>query len=208
LGYHNLDEFAQAEDKYLAACTLYEQIGDLSNVASALNNLADLELGRDNPPAAVRYLERAQQIAAGREDSYLQALIDYTFGVAWVVLGDLPNASRVTEEGLALATTKQYIVLQSGFWGLMGQISILRGDAKNAMTSFDKSMDLLVTNNIQSKFEWSVLYSKYGEFLCGQENTRERGCEFLGRALALTREMGPTKRTQDLERLVQKNCVM
>lgn len=207
LAYHNLDDFDQAETKYLAACALYEQIGDFSNLASVLNNLADLELGRDRPPAALPYLERAQLLAQGRQDSYLQALIDYTYASAWVALGDQKQAQQVIAQGLELSAQKQYIVLQSGFWVLAGELNGSGGDVSAATTAFEQAIALLTVNQIDSKFEWSVLYTKYGEFLCAHAQANARGCEYLGKAVALAREMGAHKRTFELENLIQKYCV-
>ncbi|MBI4675162.1 MAG: CHAT domain-containing protein [Chloroflexi bacterium] len=207
LAHHNLEALDTAASYYERALELYEKIGDLGNVGSVLNNLGDLELGRENYTQALIFLERAQKIALARDDTYLQTLLYHTKAETCAAMHDHDRALAQTELGLKVALQFEYFVLQAALHRTRGEIFVSRGDRTPAQNEFNAAREILASTKVQDMSEWLAFCTSYGKFLLSDETQRAAGCDYLRRALEYAHNLGATNQAHTLEALLAPECV-
>lgn len=206
LAYQRMGNEDSAVQHYQVAVELYEKGWDLVAVASALNNLGDLEMVRGNYADAIRHLERARQLADEHDDSFYRVLIRYTLSDTYFRARQLQHAHEVLRGGLAIPEAPEYAALYAGLRRIEAQVFAAEENGVEALAAFERSLECLTKNQVLDKYEWMALYHQFGDFLAQAAATRARGCEYLNQALAHANELNATGDAVKIRQILLEHC--
>ena len=142
----------RARELYERTLALCEKIGARELRATALNNLALLDLSTGNPSSALRRSLEALQLAAGYQDVEID--VRRALGIAHLRLGDLDSSRRELEAALALSRERQDRVRESQVIAVLARTERSAGDPRRALELLEEGVDILEGSAPRS-WRWS-----------------------------------------------------
>ncbi len=131
----------RARELYGRTLELCEKIGARDLQATALNNLALLDLSTGNPASALRRSLEARQLAAGYQDVEID--VGRALGMAHRQLKDLEPSRRELEAALALSRERQDHVRESQVIPVLARTERDAGNPRRALELLEQGVDIL-----------------------------------------------------------------
>lgn len=138
---------ARARELYERTLALCGKIGARRLQATALNNLALLDLRTGSPSSALRRSLEALRLAAGYQDVEID--VRRALGMAHLRLGDLEPARRELEAALALSRERQDHVRESQVIPVLARTERRAGDPRRALDLLERGVEILETVRAQ-----------------------------------------------------------
>ena len=132
---------SRARELYGRTLELGEKSGARHLRATALNNLALLDLNAGNPAGALRRSQEALRLAAGRQDVEID--VRRALGLAHRRLGDLDSARRELEAALALSRERQDGVRESQVIPELARTERDAGNPRQALDLLERGVEIL-----------------------------------------------------------------
>lgn len=131
----------RARELYERALALCEKIGHRKLQATALNNLAFLDLDTEKPSQALARSLRALELAAGHQDVEID--VKQALGIAYRQLGKLEDSRRELEEALALSDKRQDRVRASQIIPALARTERSAGNLPRALELLEEGVEIL-----------------------------------------------------------------
>ncbi|HEX5720633.1 MAG TPA: tetratricopeptide repeat protein, partial [Thermoanaerobaculia bacterium] len=135
---------ARARELYERTLALCEKIGDRKLQATALNNLALLDLSMGDASGSLRRSQQALELAAGVNQD-VEIDVRRALGMAHRQLGDLESSRRELEAALALSRERQDRVRESQLIPLLARTARSAGDPRRALELLEQGVGILET---------------------------------------------------------------
>ncbi|HWN42206.1 MAG TPA: CHAT domain-containing tetratricopeptide repeat protein [Thermoanaerobaculia bacterium] len=135
---------ARARELYERTLALCEKIGARKLQATALNNLALLDLSMGDASSSLRRSRQALELAAGVNQD-VEIDVRRALGMAHRQLGDLESSRRELEAALALSRERQDRVRESQLIPLLARTARSAGDPRRALELLEQGVGILET---------------------------------------------------------------
>lgn len=149
--------FAQANDHYKRAHSLYQALMDYSGVGKVLNNLGTLGILEGNLAASERYFKQALEVAEKTGNLKERANILSNIGIVFRERFQFDNAIKILTESLKLRQR------MGDKWGIATSLINLAltytdiGDNKNAILTIEKAEEMGL-NRTDANWQWFESY--------------------------------------------------
>jgi CHAT domain-containing protein/Tfp pilus assembly protein PilF len=135
---------ARARELYERSLALCEKIGDRKLQATALNNLALLDLSMGDAPGSLRRSRQALELAATVNPD-VEIDVRRALGMAHRQLGDLESSRCELEAALALSRERQDRVRESQIIPMLARTERSAGDPRQALELLEQGVEILET---------------------------------------------------------------
>lgn len=132
---------ARARELYERSLALCEKIGDRKLQATALNNLALLDLSEGEPSSALERSRRALELAEGHKDEEID--IRRALGIAYRQLGELEPSRKELKQALDLSGKRQDDVRKSQVIVALARTEKSAGDLQGALELLQEGFEIL-----------------------------------------------------------------
>ncbi len=135
---------AQARELYERSLALCEKIGARKLQATALNNLALLDLSMGDASSSLRRSRQALELAAA-DNPDVEIDVRRALGMAHRQLGGLESSRRELEAALALSRERQDRVRESQIIPMLARTERSAGDPRRALELLEQGVEILET---------------------------------------------------------------
>jgi predicted ATPase/DNA-binding CsgD family transcriptional regulator len=181
-------EFAGALSTFEEACAVCDQTGGDRELAYALVGLGLAHLRLGNIELARDYVAQSHERMLRVEDPYGLAVCLYFFATAVATAGQLPDARRLSEDGLAACERAGDVMARGILNALLGTVEWQLGQAQ-AEARLKEALRI----NDRISHRWGMLMSLQGlAWAAGSSAQPERASLLLGAAAAMEQEDGVT----------------
>jgi transcriptional regulator with GAF, ATPase, and Fis domain/tetratricopeptide (TPR) repeat protein/tRNA A-37 threonylcarbamoyl transferase component Bud32 len=133
----SLGRFDESESRYRESIRLFEAAGEIHSARGPSYNLGRILKARGCKAGAIRYMERAVELARIKEETYSVCTILTGLAATLLDMGDPGRAREVAVEALGIARelgSKRNIAFLKG---TLGEIALLEGDPEMGGEFFD-----------------------------------------------------------------------
>ena len=120
-------DYGQAGLFYTNSLSAFESSGDAEPMSWVLNNLGILNIKLHNYGEAIKYLQRAHDIAVGRQDTTVCNVVTLNLAEAWMGLGRLEKADEFSDDALDQAQRRGDHLSAAGALRIRAAIERQRG---------------------------------------------------------------------------------
>gem|GEM_PF-7077552 len=152
IAYFNDNDFVKAENSFLQAITLAQQINDNSILAWCYRRISELYLQTGRAEKANLYSTKAIETANKLEDKTEQMSALLHLAYLSTSKGNFTAAQNYYKEVLTIAEQQQNTIFQASAHGGLAWLNLVRGEFENAQKEFDVTVDLYKTN----KNDWGI----------------------------------------------------
>lgn len=139
---YRLARYAEAESAYMEVLRLSRELGHEDDEGETLFRLAELDIARNNPAAALERLEEARHLCLASSHWWGLANVCLTQGEALAIQGKVAQAVVCVREGIEYADHAGATHIAARLWHALARHAENLGDLQQAYAAFKQASEL------------------------------------------------------------------
>lgn len=142
--YHNLGDFAKAEENYKTSLKIYQKLGNWKEIAKCYNNFGSLAEDKNKPFEALTFHRKSMAIWMANGETSWQGISNMHLGVSHEKLGNIDSALLYLEASANFLDKAGDLRTKSLVYSILGNICIKVGQVQKAQQYCQKGLTLAI----------------------------------------------------------------